>query len=409
MPWTGLRYRLAIRTAERTERIIEGKQDYDMGALDGVRVIELAGIGPGPFCGMMLADMGADVVRIDRAGAVRGGDPANPPANVNARGRRSIGVDLKSEEGRDLVLRMVADADVVFEGFRPGVAERLGLGPEDCMARNPAIVYGRMTGWGQDGPYAQTAGHDINYIALAGALAHIGRDDTGPVPPLNLVGDFGGGGMYLAFGIVCALLSARSTGEGQVVDAAMVDGAASLMSFFYGMLHTGFATEGRGENMLDTGAHFYDVYECADGEYISIGPIEPQFYAELIEKLGRDPDDFADQHDRSRWLELKAKVAAVVVTRTRDEWDAVLEGSDVCYAPVLTVSEAIEHPHHVARGTFVESGGLKQPGPAPRLSGTPGSIRRPPPHEGQHTAELLDELGLGADEVAALRASGAVA
>ena len=409
MPWTGLRYRLAIRTAERTERIIEGKQDYDMGALDGVRVIELAGIGPGPFCGMMLADMGADIVRIDRAGAVRGGDPANPPANVNARGRRSIGVDLKSEAGRDLVLRMVADADVVFEGFRPGVAERLGLGPEDCMARNPAIVYGRMTGWGQDGPYAQTAGHDINYIALAGALAHIGRDDTGPVPPLNLVGAFGGGGMYLAFGIVCALLSARSTGEGQVVDAAMVDGAASLMSFFYGMLHTGFATEGRGENMLDTGAHFYDVYECADGEYISIGSIEPQFYAELIEKLGLDPDDFADQHDRSRWPELKAKVAAVVVTRTRDEWDAVLEGSDVCYAPVLTVSEAIDHPHHVARGTFVESGGLKQPGPAPRLSGTPGSIRRPPPHEGQHTAELLDELGLGADEVAALRASGAVA
>ncbi|MDP6867363.1 MAG: CaiB/BaiF CoA-transferase family protein [Acidimicrobiales bacterium] len=380
-----------------------------MGALDGVRVIELAGIGPGPFCGMMLADMGADVVRIDRAGAVRGGDPANPPANVNARGRRSIGVDLKSDEGRDLVLRMVADADVVFEGFRPGVAERLGIGPEDCMARNPAIVYGRMTGWGQDGPYAQTAGHDINYIALAGALAHMGRDDTGPVPPLNLVGDFGGGGMYLAFGIVCALLSARSTGEGQVVDAAMVDGVASLMSFFYGMLHTGFASERRGENMLDTGAHFYDVYECADGEYISIGSIEPQFYAELIEKLGLDPDDFANQHDRSRWPELKAKVAAVVATRTRDEWDAVLEGSDVCYAPVLAVSEAIEHPHHVARGTFVESGGLRQPGPAPRLSGTPGSIRRPPPHEGQHTDELLDELGLGANEVAALRASGAVA
>ena len=380
-----------------------------MGALDGVRVIELAGIGPGPFCGMMLADMGADVVRIDRAGAVRGGDPDRPPANVNARGRRSIGVDLKSDEGRELVLRMVADADVLFEGFRPGVAERLGLGPDDCLARNPAIVYGRMTGWGQDGPYAQTAGHDINYIALAGALAHMGRHDTGPVPPLNLVGDFGGGGMYLAYGIVCALLSARITGEGQVVDAAMVDGAASLMGFFYGMLHTGFATEGRGENMLDTGAHFYDVYRCSDGEYISIGSIEPQFYAELIEKLGLDPDDFAAQHDRSRWPELKEKVAAVVATRTRDEWDAVLEGSDVCYAPVLTVSEAMEHPHLVARGTFVESGGLRQPGPAPRLSGTPGSIRRPPPHEGQHTDELLDELGLGADEVAALRASGAVA
>ena len=237
----------------------------------------------------------------------------------------------------------------------------------------------------------------------------MGRDDTGPVPPLNLVGDFGGGGMYLAFGIVCALLSARSTGEGQVVDAAMVDGAASLMSFFYGMLHTGFASERRGENMLDTGAHFYDVYECADGEYISIGSIEPQFYAELIEKLGLDPEDFADHPDRSGWPHLKEPVAAVVGPRPPDEWDAVLEGSDVCYAPVLAVSEAIEHPHHVARGTFVESGGLSQPGPAPRLSGTPGSLRRPPPPEGRPAAEVLDELGLGAREVAALRASGAVA
>jgi len=380
-----------------------------MGALDGVRVIELAGIGPGPFCGMMLADMGADVVRIDRAGSVRGGDPDRPPADVNARGRRSIGVDLKSDEGRELVLDLVADADVVFEGYRPGVAERLGLGPEDCLARNPAIVYGRMTGWGQDGPYATTAGHDINYISLAGALAHMGRNDTGPVPPLNLVGDFGGGGMYLAYGIVCALLSARATGEGQVVDAAMVDGAASLMSFFYGMLHTGFATEGRGENMLDTGAHFYDVYECADGGWISIGSIEPQFYAELVQKLGLDPDDFADQHDRSRWPELKEKVAAVVATKTRDEWDAILEGSDVCYAPVLTVSEAKEHPHHVARGTFVESGGIVQPGPAPRLSRTPGKIRRPPAHAGQHTDEVLAEMGLDAERIAALRASGAVA
>ncbi|MBR11534.1 MAG: carnitine dehydratase [Acidimicrobiaceae bacterium] len=380
-----------------------------MGALDGVRVIELAGIGPGPFCGMMLADMGADVVRIDRACSVRGGDPDRPPADVNARGRRSIGVDLKSDEGRELVLDLVAAADVVFEGYRPGVAERLGLGPEDCLARNPAIVYGRMTGWGQEGPYATTAGHDINYISLAGALAHMGRNDTGPVPPLNLVGDFGGGGMYLAYGIVCALLSARATGEGQVVDAAMVDGAASLMSFFYGMLHTGFATEGRGENMLDTGAHFYDVYECADGGWISIGSIEPQFYAELVQKLGLDPDDFADQHDRSRWPELKEKVAAVVATKARDEWDAILEGSDVCYAPVLTVSEAKEHPHHVARGTFVESGGIVQPGPAPRLSRTPGEIRRPPAHAGQHTDEVLAEMGLDAERIAALRASGAVA
>ena len=380
-----------------------------MGALDGVRVIELAGIGPGPFCGMMLADMGADVVRIDRAASVRGGDPDHPPASVNGRGRRSIGVDLKSDAGRELVLRLVEGADVVFEGFRPGVAERLGIGPDDCLARNPALVYGRMTGWGQDGPYAASAGHDINYIALAGVLAHMGRHDTGPVPPLNLVGDMGGGGMYLAYGIVCALLSAQRTGVGQVVDAAMVDGAASLMAFFYGMLHTGFSTPNRGENMLDTGAHFYDVYECSDGEYISLGSIEPQFYAEMVEKLGLDPEDFADQHDRSRWPELKEKVAAVVATRTRDEWDAVLEGTDVCYAPVLAVSEAIEHPHNVARGTFVDIGGIVQPGPAPRLSATPGEVRRPPPHEGQHTDELLAEAGLGDDEVAALRESGAVA
>ena len=380
-----------------------------MGALDGVRVIELAGIGPGPFCGMMLADMGADVVRIDRAASVRGGDPDHPPASVNGRGRRSIGVDLKSDAGRELVLRLVEGADVVFEGFRPGVAERLGIGPDDCLARNPALVYGRMTGWGQDGPYAASAGHDINYIALAGVLAHMGRHDTGPVPPLNLVGDMGGGGMYLAYGIVCALLSAQRTGVGQVVDAAMVDGAASLMAFFYGMLHTGFSTPNRGENMLDTGAHFYDVYECSDGEYIALGSIEPQFYAEMVEKLGLDPEDFAAQHDRSRWPELKEKVAAVVATRTRDEWDAVLEGTDVCYAPVLAVSEAVEHPHNVARGTFVDIGGIVQPGPAPRLSATPGEIRRPPPHEGQHTDELLAEAGLGDDEVAALRESGAVA
>ncbi len=380
-----------------------------MGALDGVRVIELAGIGPGPFCGMMLADMGAEVVRIDRAASVRGGDPGSPPANVNARGRRSIGVDLKSDEGRELVLEMVADADVLFEGYRPGVAERLGLGPLECLACNPALVYGRMTGWGQEGPYASAAGHDINYISLAGALAHMGRHDTGPVPPLNLVGDFGGGGMYLAFGIVCALYWARSTGEGQVVDAAMVDGAASLMGFFHGMLHTGFSTDRRGENMLDTGAHFYDVYECADGEYISLGSIEPQFYAEMVEKLGLDAEDFAVQHDRSRWPELKEKVATAVRTRTRAEWDALLMGSDVCYAPVLSVSEAVEHPHNVARGTFVESGGLVQPAPAPRLSGTPGAIRRPAPHDGQHTEELLVEMGIDADRIAALRASGIVA
>ena len=380
-----------------------------MGALDGVRVIELAGIGPGPFCGMMLADQGAEVIQVDRAAAVRGGAPARPPGNVNGRGRRSIGVDLKSPEGVETVLRLVEGAGMVFEGFRPGVAERLGVGPDDCLARNPAIVYGRMTGWGQDGPYSSMAGHDINYIALAGVLAHIGRSDSGPVPPMNLVGDFGGGGMYLAYGMVCALLEARNSGKGQVVDAAMVDGAASLMSFIHGMLASGFHSPERGTNLLDTGAHFYDVYECADGGWISLGSIEPQFYAELLDKLGLDAERFGKQNDRDLWPELSEEIAAVVRMKTRDEWDAILEGSDVCYAPVLTVDEAIRHPHNVARGTFIDVGGITQPGPAPRLSRTPGEVRRPPAHAGQHTDEVLSEAGFDDDEVAALRASGAVA
>ena len=380
-----------------------------MGALDGVRVIELAGIGPGPFCGMMLADQGAEVIQVDRAVTVRGGDPARPPGNVNGRGRRSIGVDLKSPEGVETVLRLVEGAGMVFEGFRPGVAERLGVGPDDCLARNPAIVYGRMTGWGQDGPYSSMAGHDINYIALAGVLAHIGRSDSGPVPPMNLVGDFGGGGMYLAYGMVCALFEARNSGKGQVVDAAMVDGAASLMSFIHGMLASGFHSPERGTNLLDTGAHFYDVYECADGGWISLGSIEPQFYAELLDKLGLDAERFGKQNDRDLWPELSEEIAAVVRMKTRDEWDAILEGSDVCYAPVLTVAEAIRHPHNVARGTFIDVGGITQPGPAPRLSRTPGEVRRPPAHAGQHTDEVLSEAGFDDDEVAALRASGAVA
>jgi alpha-methylacyl-CoA racemase len=349
------------------------------------------------------------VIQVDRIAAVRGGDPARPPGNVNGRGRRSIGVDLKSPEGVETVLRLVEGAGMVFEGFRPGVAERLGVGPDDCLARNPAIVYGRMTGWGQDGPYSSMAGHDINYIALAGVLAHIGRSDSGPVPPMNLVGDFGGGGMYLAYGMVCALLEARNSGKGQVVDAAMVDGAASLMSFIHGMLASGFHSPERGTNLLDTGAHFYDVYECADGGWISLGSIEPQFYAELLDKLGLDAERFGKQNDRDLWPELSEEIAAVVRMKTRDEWDAILEGSDVCYAPVLTVDEAIRHPHNVARGTFIDVGGITQPGPAPRLSRTPGEVRRPPAHAGQHTDEVLSEAGFDDDEVAALRASGAVA
>ena len=380
-----------------------------MGPLTGIRVIEIAGIGPGPFCAMMLADMGADVVRIDRASAARGGDPDRPPLDLLNRGRRSVGIDLKSSEGVDTVLALVEGADALLEGFRPGVAERLGIGPADCLARNPRLVYGRMTGWGQEGPYASAAGHDLNYIALSGALHGIGRQGEAPVPPLNLVGDFGGGGMYLAFGMACALLEARNSGQGQVVDASMVDGAASLMTAFFGMARSGFWSEERGTNMLDTGAHFYNVYETADGRYISLGPIEPQFYAELRERLGLHGGEWDHQTDRSRWPELKEKLAALVAQRTRDEWCELLEGTDTCFAPVLSMAEAPEHAHNQERGTFTQVAGVVQPGPAPRFSRTPGAIRRPPPHAGQHTDGILGELGLDADAIASLRASGAVA
>ena len=380
-----------------------------MGPLTGIRVIEIAGIGPGPFCAMMLADMGAEVVRVDRAATVRGGDPDRPPLDLLNRGRRSIGVDLKSPAGVETVLALTDGADALLEGFRPGVAERLGIGPDDCLARNPRLVYGRMTGWGQEGPYASAAGHDLNYIALAGALHGIGRQGEAPVPPLNLVGDFGGGGMYLAFGMVCALVEAGNSGQGQVVDAAMVDGAASLMTAFFGMAHSGFWNDERGTNMLDTGAHFYNVYETADGRYISLGPIEPQFYAEMRERLGLHGPEWDHPTDRSRWPELKAELAAVVAQRTRDEWCELLEGTDTCFAPVLSLAEAPEHAHNRERGTFAEVAGVVQPGPAPRFSRTPGAIRRPPPHAGQHSDEILGELGLDAGAIASLRASGAVA
>ena len=380
-----------------------------MGPLTGVRVIEIAGIGPGPFCAMMLADMGADVVRVDRAAAVRGGDSERPPLDLLNRGRRSVGVDLKSPDGVETVLALVEGADALLEGFRPGVAERLGIGPDDCLARNPRLVYGRMTGWGQDGPYASSAGHDLNYIALAGALHGIGRQGDAPVPPLNLVGDFGGGGMYLAFGMACALVEARSSGQGQVVDAAMVDGAASLMTAFFGMAHSGFWSEERGTNMLDTGAHYYNVYETADGRYISLGPIEPQFYAELRERLGLDGPQWDRQHDRARWPDLKEELAEVIRQRTRDEWCELLEGTDTCFAPVLSLAEAPQHPHNQQRGTFIDVAGVVQPAAAPRFSRTPGAVRRPPPHAGQHTDEILAELGLDTDAVTALREAGAVA
>jgi alpha-methylacyl-CoA racemase len=380
-----------------------------MGPLAGITVIELAGIGPGPFCGMMLADMGADVIRVDRAGSVSGGDPARPPADLLARGRRSIGVDLKSPEGVEVVLSLVEKADALIEGFRPGVTERLGLGPDACLARNPRLTYGRMTGWGQDGPYAAAAGHDINYIALAGALEPIGRAGQPPTVPLNLVGDFGGGGMLLAFGVACGIIEASRSGQGQVIDAAMVDGAASLMTMFHSFRAMGIWSDERGTNMLDSGAHYYDVYETADGKYVSIGSIEPQFYAELLRLTGLEGEDLPRQNDKAQWPALKERLAAVFRTRTRAEWDELMEHTDVCYAPVLSIPEAVAHPHNVARGTFVEVADIPQPGPAPRFSRTSPGVPTPPAHPGQHTDEVLAGLGFDADRVAELRASGAVA
>ncbi len=379
-----------------------------MGPLEGIRVIEIAGIGPGPFCAMVLADLGADVVRVDRADRVPDEAPATPSLDLLNRGRRSIGVNLKVPEGVETVLRLVESADVLIEGFRPGVAERLGIGPDECAARNPRLVYGRMTGWGQDGSYASMAGHDINYIALAGVLSTIGRAGEAPVPPINLVGDFGGGGMLLALGVCAALVETARSGRGQVIDAAMTDGAALLSTMVHSFVAMGHWGE-RGTNMLDTGAPFYDVYECADGEYVSIGSIEPQFYAELLRITGLESaDDLPRQMDREAWPAMKARVADVIRSRTRNEWVELMEGSDVCFAPVLTPQEAYEHPHNVARGTFVEVAGVMQPAPAPRFSRTPGEISSPPPDPGQHTDELLADWGFGADEIADLRAGGAV-
>jgi len=378
------------------------------GPLIGVKVIEIAGIGPGPFCGMVLADLGADVVRIDRAERVGRGGPNGARFDLLARGRRSVGVDLKHPDGVTTVLDLVEQADVLLEGFRPGVAERLGVGPDTCLARNPRLVYGRMTGWGQTGSYASTAGHDINYIALSGALHPIGRRGEAPVPPVNFVGDFGGGGMLLALGVCAAVIEARTSGMGQVVDAAMTDGSALLTTMFHGLAATGAWSTERGTNLLDTGSHMYDVFECADGEYISLGSLEPQFYAEMCERL-EIPIDEMPQNERARWPEFKERIRAVVRKRTRDEWCALLEGTDVCFAPVLSLTEAPKHPHNVERGTFVEVDGITQPAPAPRFSRTPGAIRRPPSAAGQHTDETLTDWGIDATRIAALRASGAIA
>ncbi len=381
-----------------------------MGPLAGVRVVEVAGIGPVPFTAMMLADMGADVVRIDRAGVVRGTEvvPFQPPGDLMNRGRRSVGIDLKHPDGVEAALRLIERAGVLVEGFRPGVAERLGIGPEPCLARNPSLVYGRMTGWGQDGPLAQAAGHDIDYIALAGVLGRIGRAGQPPTPPLNLVGDFGGGAMLLAFGIACALVHAGRTGKGQVIDAAMVEGAALLMMPFFGARLSPHNT-GRGTNLLDSGAPFYDTYETKDGRWVAVGAMEPKFYATLLRLLGLEGEDLPEQMDRTGWPVVKARFAEVFRGRTRDEWCAALEGTDACFAPVLGLDEVEHHPHHAARGAFPDVDGVVQPRPAPRFSATPAAVPGPPPEPGQHTDQVLAEAGFTETEIDKLRAAGAIA
>jgi alpha-methylacyl-CoA racemase len=379
------------------------------GPLSGYRVIEMGGIGPGPFAAMMLSDMGAEVIRVERGQSVTQGGVASPRDTL-LRGRRNIALDLKHPEGLAALFGLIEQADALIEGFRPGVMERLGVGPDACQERNPKLVYGRMTGWGQSGPYAQAAGHDINYIALAGALAHFGRAGEGPVPPLNLVGDFGGGGMFLAFGVVCAILEAQRSGTGQVVDAAMVDGTALLMSMFWSFRSMGIFDENRrGTNLLDTGAPFYDVYECSDGEHISIGSIEPQFYAQLLQALGlADDPDFVSQHDAEAWPQAKSRLTELFLTRSREDWCALLEHTDVCFAPVLRMSEAAAHPHNVARGTFIEFEGVTQPAPAPRFSRTSPEIARPPSAPGRDSRDILVDWGFSAERVEALIAGGAV-
>ena len=378
------------------------------GPLSGFKVIELAGIGPGPMCAMLLSDLGAEVIRVDRLAPEDLGIDRGRKFNVLNRGRRSVGVDLKNPEGIETVLRLVDQADALIEGFRPGVTDRLGLGPDTCFERNPKLVYGRMTGWGQEGPMAMAAGHDINYIALTGALSAIGTAGGAPVPPLNLVGDFGGGALYLAFGVCAALLESQKSGQGQVIDAAMVDGAASLSAAIYGIHGSGTWNEERGTNILDTGAHFYGTYECADGQWISIGSIEKKFHNLLLQKLGLTEDDIPDRMDRDRWVEHKKLLTGLFLEKTRDEWCELMEGSDVCFAPVLSMSEAPEHPHMKARGTFIELEGVVQPGPAPRFSRTPGQVQGPVPDPGQHTDDVLADWGWSADELATLRTAGAI-
>jgi alpha-methylacyl-CoA racemase len=380
-----------------------------MGPLAGIKIIELAGIGPGPFAAMLLADMGATVIRVDRKQKADLGIDMPPRLNVMNRGRRSIAVDLKSKDGIEVVLRLINKADGLIEGFRPGVTERLGLGPEVCLARNPKLVYGRMTGYGQDGPMSSVAGHDINYIALSGVLSMIGEKGRKPVPPLNLVGDFGGGGMFLAFGLLCGLLEAKTSGKGQVVDTAMTEGSALLANILFGLRQVNQWSEQRGDNVLDGGAHFYDTYETKDGGYMAIGAIEKVFYVKLLELMGLNQADFEPQLDKSRWPAWKARFAEVFKTKTRDEWTKIMAHEDACAMPVLSTSEAMQHPHNKARGAFVKHDGVDQVAPAPRFSRTQPTLSLPAPKPGEHTAMVLADFGFANAEIEKLTAAGAIA
>ncbi len=378
------------------------------GPLDGLRVVELAGLGPAPFCGMVLGDLGAHVVRIDRRGSVTDWLLSSPNNDVHNRGKRSIVIDLKNPQGLEVALDLIEGSEALIEGYRPGVTERLGLGPAACLARNPALVYGRMTGWGQSGPYATMAGHDIDYIALSGALGSIGTTER-PIPPLNLVGDFGGGGMLLALGILAAVIAARRSGEGQVVDAAMVDGSALLMASHHGLMADGSWNAQRESNLLDGAAPFYSTYPTSDGGHMAVGALEPQFYSELLEVLGLDSDRLPAQMDREGWPQIREEIASRFAQRTRDEWERAFRGRDACVAPVLSMEEARDHPHNRERATFTEIGGFFQPAPAPRFSSTIIDRPQPPVDAGADTDSILTGLGYSPGQIGKLRGSGAVA
>ena len=377
-----------------------------MGPLTGIRVIEMKGIGPGPYAGMLLADLGADVIVVERSSQSSGIGLASKD-DVHSRGKRSIALDVKHPRGLETLLRLVEGADALFEGYRPGVAERLGLGPEACLAVNPRLVYGRLTGWGQTGPLADAAGHDINYIAITGALAAVGGKEK-PMPPLNLVGDYAGGSLFLVMGMLAALVEARSSGKGQVVDAAITDGSASLMSFFHGGLRAGLWNTERGANLLDGAAYFYDAYETSDGKFVSIGPLEPQFYALFVEKAGLDRETFGQQAGPQDWPRLKKELAGIIRQKTQREWCELLEGTDACFAPVLDFLEAPQHPHNVARKAYIDIEGVEQPAPAPRFSRTACDAPSAPRAEGADTDSVLRDAGLSDSDIDELRQSGAL-